>query len=283
MAIDTMALQAFIAVSETGSFTKAASRVGRTQSAISQQVSRLEDLLGKNLIVRGKHCCLTNDGEIFLSYARQIFALHCEVMDRFRKPDLEGEVRFGLPENFASLYLSTVLADFSRIHPRILLHIECDLTLNLFERFKKKEFDLVIVKMNHPEDFPNGLNVWSEPLKWVGDATLLDPLKPVPLVLAPQPCVYRSSALSALEKRSLAWRLVFTSPSHTSTCAAVRAGMGLTVMPERMVPHDLSVLESPLLPQLADTHVSILKHKADNAAVNSLESFVLRELRNSRN
>ncbi|MBN8823517.1 MULTISPECIES: LysR substrate-binding domain-containing protein [unclassified Spirosoma] len=279
MNIDTIALQCFIAVAETGSFTKAADRVGRTQSAISQQMTKLEGLLGKLLLVRGKAFTLTPEGEIFLGYARQIFALHREALDRFKEPELEGEVRFGLPENFATVYLSDVLADFSRIHPRILLKIECDLTLNLFERFKQNEFDLVLVKMNRPEDFPNGLDVWSEPLKWVGDTNLIDPGKPVPLVLAPQPCVYRASAIKSLEQSSRAWRLVFSSPSYAGAVAAVRAGMGVSVMPQTMIPADLQAIDATLLPKLADTHVSLIKHMANNAAINTLEEFVLRRLK----
>ena len=279
MSMDTITLQCFIAVSETGSFTKAAERVGRTQSAISQQMTKLENLLGKPLLTRGKTFALTPEGDIFLGYARQIFALHREAMDRFKEPELEGEVRFGLPENFASVYLSEVLADFSRIHPRILLNIECDLTLNLFDRFKKKEFDLVLVKMNRPEDFPNGLDVWSEPLKWVGDASLIDPQKPVPLVLSPQPCVYRASAIKTLEEAGRAWRLVFSSPSYAGAVAAVKAGMGITVMPHTMIPNELEAVDTSLLPKLADTHVSLLKHRADNAAINTLEGFVLRRLK----
>lgn len=279
MSIDTVTLQCFIAVAETGSFTKAAERVGRTQSAISQQMTKLENLLGKPLLIRGKTFALTPEGDIFLGYARQIFALHREAMDRFKEPELEGEVRFGLPENFASVYLSEVLADFSRIHPRILLNIECDLTLNLFDRFKKKEFDLVLVKMNRPEDFPNGLDVWSEPLKWVGDASLVDTKKPVPLVLSPQPCVYRASAIKTLEDAGRSWRLVFSSPSYAGTVAAVKAGMGITVIPHTMIPNDLQAVDVSLLPKLADTHVSLLKHRADNAAINTLEGFVLRKLK----
>lgn len=279
MNIDSITLQCFIAIAETGSFTKAADRVGRTQSAISQQMAKLENILGKQLLVRGKEFSLTPEGDIFLSYARQIFALHREAIDRFKEPELEGEVRFGLPENFASVYLSDVLADFSRIHPRILLNIECDLTLNLFERFKKKKFDLVLVKMNRPEDFPNGVDVWSEPLKWVGDFSLIDTKKPVPLVLAPTPCVYRASAIKALEKAGCAWRLVFSSPSYAGTVAAVRAGMGITVMPHTMIPHGMQAIDAALLPKLSDTHVSLLKHRADNAAINTLEGFVLRKLR----
>ncbi|TYZ11950.1 LysR family transcriptional regulator [Hymenobacter lutimineralis] len=279
MNIDTIALQCFIAVAETGSFTKAAERVGRTQSAISQQMSKLESLLGKLLLVRGKAFTLTPEGEIFLGYARRIFALHREALDRFKEPELEGEVRFGLPENFASVYLAEILADFSRIHPRILLNIECDLTLNLFDRFKKNEFDLVLVKMNRPEDLPNGLDVWSEPLKWVGDQSLIDPAKPVPLILAPQPCVYRASAVRSLEQASRSWRLVFSSPSYAGAVAAVRAGMGISVMPQTMIPDDLQAVDAAVLPKLADTHTSLIKHVANNAAVNTLEEFVLRRLK----
>lgn len=280
MNIDTIALQCFIAVAETGSFTKAAERVYRTQSAISQQMNKLEKLLGgKPLLVRSKAKIfnLTPEGEIFLRYARQIFALHREVIDRLKQPELEGEVRFGLPEDFASVYLPEVLTDFSRIHPRILLNIQCDLTLNLLNRFKKKEFDLVLIKMNRPEDFPNGLDVWSEPLKWVGDSTLIDAKKPVPLVLSPQPCVYRASAIKALEQAGRSWRLVFSSPSFAGAVAAVKAGMGITVMPHTMLPHELHTVDASLLPKLDDTHVSLLKHQANDVVINMLEKFVLQK------
>lgn len=279
MNIDTITLQCFIAVAETGSFTRGAERVGRTQSAISQQILKLEQMLDKLLVIRGKVLTLTPDGDIFLGYARQIFALHREVLDRFKEPELEGEISFGLPENFASKYLYEVLADFSRIHPRILLNIECDLTLNLFEKFKNKSFDIVLVKMNRPEDFPNGVDVWSESLKWVGDVNLLSPNKPIPLVLSPQPCVYRRAAIDVLDRIGRSWRLVFSSTSYTSTVAAVKAGMGITVMPSTMIPDELTELETKYLPNLPDTHVSLLKQKADNSIINTLEGFILKKLR----
>ena len=279
MSIDTFLLQCFIAVAETGSFTKAADRVRRTQSAISQQIAKLEKLLEKPLIIRGKTLTLTPQGEIFLGYARKILTLHCEAIDRFKEPELEGTLRFGLPEDFASIFLSDVLANFTRIHPRILLNIECDLTLNLFDRFKNQEFDLVLVKMNRPEDFPNGLDVWSEPLKWVGDPALVEANKPVPLVLAPYPCVYRASAIKALEDAGRSWRLIFTSPSYAGSVAAVKAGMGITIMPHMMIPDDLQAVDTSLLPKLSDTHVSILKYRADQPAINTLEEFVIRKLR----
>jgi len=279
MSLDSITLQCFIAVAETGSFTRAAERVARTQSAVSQQIARLEQLLGKPLLLRGKALALTAEGEIFLGYARRIFALQHEAMDRFKEPELEGEVRFGLPEDFASVFLSDVLADFARMHPRILLNVECDLTLNLLERFRAQKFDLVLVKMSRPEDLPNGLDVWSEPLEWVGDESLVDAARPVPLVLSPQPCVYRAGALDALDAAGRSWRLAFSSPSYAGTIAAVKAGMGLTVLPRNMIPPGCPSAAGKGLPVLTDTHVSLLKHSARNPAVDSLEQFVLQKLR----
>jgi len=279
MTIDTIALQVFLAVAESGSFTKAADRVGRTQSAVSQQVSKLEDILGKKLFIRGKNFSLTPDGEIFLGYARKIFALHREALDRFKEPELSGEVRFGLPEDFASVFLSDVLFNFSKLHPRITLNIECDLTLNLMERFKNKEFDLVLVKMTRPEDFPNGLDVWSEDLEWVNNGQEIDFKLPIPLVLSPLPCVYRARAINALEKSGKKWRLVFSSPSYAGTVAAVQAGIGMTVLPRNMIPTQLQAIENKKLPNLKNIHVSLLKNTSNNSVINSFEDFVIKKLK----
>lgn len=279
MNIDTVTVHCFLAVAETGSFTRAGKRVGRTQSAVSQQIAKLEGLLGKKLVERGRVLSLTASGETFLTYARQIYALHREALDRFREPELEGEVRFGLPEDFASVFLSDVLADFAHIHPRILLNIECDLTLNLYNRFRQKEFDLVLVKMNRPEDFPYGIDVWSETLEWVGDPSLIDRSKPIPLVLAPQPCVYRARAVKALDTLGRKWRLVLSSPSYAGTIAAVKANMGITVLPRAMIPLGLEVIRKQLLPDLSDVHVSLLKRKLHDPVTNSLEDFVLKKLK----
>ncbi len=279
MAFDTLTLRCFIEVADSGSFTRAGERVGRSQSAVSQQIAKLEDLLRKRLIARGKIVALTADGHVFLAYARRIHDLQCEALDRFREPDLEGEVRFGLPEDFASVYLSGVLAEFSRLHPRILLSIECDLTINLFNRFREGGFDLVLVKMNRPEDFPNGVDVLDEPLAWVGDAALAAGDAPIPLVLAPRPCVYRAAALRVLEAAGVGWRHALVSPSFAGTTAAVRAGLGLTVLPRPMIPEDLMAVPTALLPSPGDIHVSMLKHAAGSGAIDSLEEFVLRRLR----
>jgi DNA-binding transcriptional LysR family regulator len=274
MNIDIITLKSFVAIASSHSFTKAANKMCRTQSAISQQISKLEHLLGKKLLQRDKEILLTLDGEIFLEYAKKILKLHEEMLGKFNQKELEGEVRFGLPEDFATLFLADVLSDFTLIHPRIMLHIECDLTLNLMERFKKKEFDLVLVKMCKPQDFPNGQDVLSEKLEWVGNIELNSKFKDsetLPLVLSPHPCVYRTRAINALEKKGIKWQLVFSSPSYNSTIAAVKAGLGISILPRIMVPKDLKIIHNNHLPKLEDTHISLLKHTQDNPSINSFE------------
>lgn len=282
MSFDALTLECFIAVAETGSFTRAANKVARTQSAVSQQITKLEGIIGKPLFTRTRHLALTSEGEILLTYAKKIVQLNRDAMDKFKHPELQGEVRFGLPEDFASVFLSDILTEFASLHSRILLNVECDLTLNLFARFKKKEFDLVLVKMNRPEDFPNGMDVYSEVLEWVGSKNLsgLNEEQPIPLVLSPQPCVYRARAIHSLDKLNRKWRIVFSSHSYAGTVAAVKAGMGITVLPRNMVPDDLQVIRTNKnLPNLEDTHISLLKHHSNNLAVNSFENFVIERLK----
>lgn len=282
MSLDTVTLQCFLAVADTGSFTKAADRVGRTQSAVSQQIAKLEKLTGKCLFHRGKELSITTDGEIFLGYAKQIYLLHRESLDRFKKPELQGEIRFGLPEDFATVILSDVLVDFSRLHPRILLNVECDLTINVLEGFKAGKFDLILIKSAPPKTFIEQTTLWTEPVKWIGKPELLPELNHnmvVPLVLSPSPCVYRESAIQALEKAGIKWRLAYTSLSYAGKMAAVKAGLGITIIQETMIPDYLKKLENKILPPLADIPIALLKKQNCNTAIESLEYFLLKKLR----
>lgn len=278
MSLDTVTLQCFLAVAETQSFTKAASRVGRTQSAISQQIAKLENLVEKQLITRGRELCLTPDGELFLGYAKRIYELHRESLDRFKMPELQGELRFGLPEDFASMMLSDILVEFSRLHPRVMLNVECDLTLNLINRFRQGEFDLILIKTNENHTLAEGINVQNEPVEWVGKKELLPQLNEktvIPLILSPTPCVYRGNVLESLNKHHLKWRLAFSSPSYAGKMAAVRAGLGITAIQRSMIPNYLDRLDDSFLPSLKDIHVSLLKKDSLNKAIDSLEFFIM--------
>ncbi len=282
MSLDTVTLQCFLAVAETQSFTKAASRVGRTQSAISQQIAKLENLIEKQLVTRGRTLSLTPDGEVFLGYAKRIYELHRESLDRFKSPELKGEVRFGLPEDFASMMLSDILVEFSRLHPRVMLNVECDLTLNLIERFHQEEFDLILIKTNDKNQISEGVNVWNEPVEWVGKKELLPPFNDksiIPLVLSPSPCVYRVNVIESLNQRNLKWRLALSSQSYAGKMAAVRAGLGITAIQRSMIPNDLDRLDDYFLPSLQDIHVSLIKKEGTSKTIDSLEFFIMDKLK----
>lgn len=280
--MDIFSLECFIAVSECNNFSKAALKVNRTQSAVTQQIAGLEKKLGISLFHREKKISLTKEGEILLPYALRIYGLYREILDRFKHPELDGEVRIGVPEDFATLFLADVLVDFSRIHPRVFLNVECDLTLNLLSRFKNGTLDLTVLKMSSPEEFPQGVEIWKEPLSWVGKQgafQLIQKNKPLPLVLSPEPCIYRSKAIAALESANIRWRIVYTSPSYAGIVAAVKANMGITAFPITMIPTHLEAVTESFLPPLPEIHVSLLKKtNKTTPAIETLTQFLLKKL-----
>ncbi len=259
--LDPDLLAAFRAVVETGNFTRAAERLRRNQSTLSMQIKRLETAVGDRLLERGAGTAfrLTARGEIVFTYARRLLALQEEAFAALRDGDLQGTVRLGTPEDFATAHLPQVLADFARSHPQVALEITCDLTLNLLDRLGRGEFDLALIK-REPAGDAGGVPVWREPLVWVtGDVDLPRRAGPLPLALSPHPCVYRRRALAALGESGRAWRLAYTCESLAGTLAAVRAGLGITVLPRDMVPRGLIHLDSASdLPRLAETEIALI-------------------------
>jgi DNA-binding transcriptional LysR family regulator len=141
-------LRVFVAVVDNGGFTRAAERVGRTQSTISLAIKRLEEGLGNRLFDRqpGRPLALTAVGETLLTYARPLLKLADEARLRLLEPETGGTVRLGTPEDFATTHLPDVLARFARAHPRVSLEVNCDFTLNLLDGFSKGQYDLVLLK-----------------------------------------------------------------------------------------------------------------------------------------
>lgn len=276
-------LKCFIAVAEEASFTKAANKVNITQSALSQQISRLEKNLKVQLLDRNKNNSLTDAGENLLRYAKQIVALEQEALDYFLEPELEGEFSFGLPEDFATLYLQDILSNFTFNHPRISVNVECDLTLNLLASFKKNKFDLVLVKLDDLNDFPNGVEIWSEKLVWVAAKSFQRKEGALPLVLSPKPCVYRARALKALNAHNIKSKIVYSSPSYIGSTAAVKAGLGITVLPKNMIPNGLELCNLSELPKLEDTHIALLMKQTKSKVIKSFADYVLAKLHNNVN
>lgn len=276
--IDTLLLKSFIAIAETGSFSKAADTIGRTQSAVSLQIKKLEEGLKCALFDRSnRQVALTEQGEIFLGYARRIVELQWEAYSRLNEPEVKGEISLGTPEDFATHYLPEILANFTKHHPLVQLHVRCDLTLNLMSGFRKGQYDMILVKRD-PERVKGGTKVWREPLIWAA-ADHYQIKLPIPLVLSPQPCIYRARALAALDRSRKAWNITYTSPSLAGTIAAVKAGLGITVLPKDMVPQGLSAVRGSVkLPHLADSEIALMKKERLSQAGKVLAEHIVSSL-----
>lgn len=278
--LDLELLKTFVTVAETGSLTRAGERLLISQPTVSLQLKRLEEGLGRRLMERSaKGVSLTGDGEILLSYARRILGLAEEALARIIEPTVAGLVRLGTPEDFATTHLSGVLARFAQSHRNVALEVTTDLTLNLIERFKNGEFDLVLIKREvmGPAD---GVRVWREPLVWAGmrpDHFALP--EALPLVVSPHPCVYRKRATVALDRAGKPWRVAYTSTSLAGAQAAVRAGLGVTVLPKDMVPQDFYIIDTAEgAPDLADTEIALLNAPQLSVPAQRLSEHIMRSL-----
>jgi DNA-binding transcriptional LysR family regulator len=279
--LDLDLLRAFAAVAEAGSFTRAGVRLGRTQSAISLQIKRLEEQVDAELFSRDpRKVALTGLGEALLAQARRILRLNDEIIGEMFEHSLEGEVRFGAPEDFATTHLPGILGDYARAYPHVSLSVTCDLTLKLMDLMAQGELDLALIK-REPVGADVGVRVWRETLVWVGAGEdVLHERAPVPLAVAPTPCVYRKRAIAALDGVGRPWRVAYTSPSLAGQHAALRAGLGVTVLPTEMTPEDLMRFGAAEgFPPLADAEIALIRAgRTLPVAAERLANFILASL-----
>ena len=278
--LDIDLLRAFVAIAETRSVSRAAERLLRNQSTVSLQLKRLETTLGKRLFARTSRAVRpTAEGEAMLEPTRRLLALNDEIVASTQAPQIEGVVRLGTPEDFATTHLPDVLASFARSHPRVTLEVTCDLTLTLAERYRAGQFDLVLLKQE-PSKRAAGVRVWREPLVWVAAHRPAEGWPEVlPLAVSPPPCVYRKRATEALRGAARRWRIAYSCAALAGTVAAVRAGLGITVLPRGMVPAGLAVFDDGReRPDLSDTEIALLSHRALSPPARRLREHIIRSL-----
>jgi DNA-binding transcriptional LysR family regulator len=278
--LDIDLLRAFATVADLGGFTRAAEALLRRQSTLSLQIKRLEEAVGRRLIERtSRRLRLTSAGESLLPKAREILELNDRLVAGLDEPVLAGRVRLGTPEDFATTHLPGVLSRFAQAYPNVELEVTCDLTLTLMGRFRKGDFDLVLVK-REPERSDRGVQVWREPLVWVSAQQFSLPGKgALPLVVSPPPCVYRKRATQSLERIRREWRAAYTCASLAGQHAAVRAGLGVTVLPKDMVPSGLRTLPRRSgLPDLHDTEIALQAARGLDPPARRLHDHIVRSL-----
>jgi DNA-binding transcriptional LysR family regulator len=237
-------LQSFVAIAEAGSFTAAAGRVHRTQSAVSMQIKRLEDLVGRALFHRdGRAVRLTADGELLLGHARRILRAHREALASFAPSELRGTIAVGTPEEYAVAFLPAILARFAETHPLVQVDVICDTSINLARRLREREIAFALVTHGYGDD--DGIVLHREPLVWAGSAAHVAHREdPVPLALFHPGCPFRGWAIAALEAAGKPYRLAYTSISLAGIEAALRAGLAVSAMPWSIVREGWRVLDA---------------------------------------
>lgn len=234
--LDPHLLQSFVAIVETGSFTRAGERMHLTQSTISQQMRRLEQQLGCPLLDRsGRQVVTTAQGETLLGLARRILGLLAQAGDRVGEASLP--LRLGVPEDFAAGAMTAVLAAFARQYPEVRLEVQSDLSHALWQAFEAGELDLALIKQGRGQGEP--IARWREPLAWVDSRDWpAGERDPVPLVVFPSEGLYRRQITDALDARGIPWRIAYVSASLASLQGAVSAGIGVSLLPTRLLQPD---------------------------------------------
>jgi len=278
--LDMDVLRTLAVAMDLGGFSKAAERLGRSQSAVSLQMRRLEERVGRPLFRReGRGLALTDAGDVVLSYARQILELNDQAVAAARGIAIGGSVRFGVPQDFGDSWLPGVLARFSRAHPSVLIEVRVDRANKLVERIAESGLDLALMWGNPP--VANTVAVQRLPMVWIGLKGYTVPRgDTVPLALFESPCVFRQPGVEALERTHRPWRLAFTSPSLSGLWAAAAAGLGVTVRTPLGLPSPLAVLGKPSgLPKLPQIALSLYTAQPEPPqAVARLREILIEEL-----
>ncbi|WP_373824606.1 LysR substrate-binding domain-containing protein, partial [Achromobacter insuavis] len=261
---DLDVLRSFVAGVELGSFGRAADRLGRSTSAVSAQLKKLEEQAGVPLLRKaGRGLTLTDAGETMLAYARRLLELNDQASVAVRGTRLQGRVRLGLQEDFGEILLPHVLGQFARAHPQVRIEARVARNAELLERVAAGELDLALA-WDHDAARPHGVRLAELPLCWIGPA-VTDPARAapardadgaLPLVAFEAPCLFRSRATDALDRAGIAWTAAFISPSLAGLWAAASAGLGLMVRTPLGLPAGLRVLATgeqglPPLPPLS--------------------------------
>ncbi|MCK0207110.1 LysR substrate-binding domain-containing protein [Starkeya koreensis] len=272
-------LRAFVAVAEAGGFTAAADVVGRSQSAVSQKILRLEDLLGCRVFERtSRSLTLTAEGEKLLVSARRMLELNDVAVRALLEPRV-GSLRLGVSEDFVPGLLPGMLARFQRLYPGLHLELRTGLSCDLLAAFEAGQLDAVIAKKDGTAQ--RGRVIWREQLVWMAAQDYRpDFARPAPLVLLPPPCTYRDVMIRALDSVRRDWFAACTASSLAGIRAAVAGGLGVTVLGRSFIGPEMTELRAPEhWPALPMTEIVLLgEERAEAEFVRPLVAFLTESL-----
>ncbi len=269
--LDLDLLKTLVAIHETGNFSAAAATVFRTPSAISMQVKKLEEILGRPVFKRDSRSVeLTQDGIILLAHARRVLALNQQIVARFIEPDVSGTVRMGSLDTAVEQFVPRVLKRFSETHPHVSVDVYVDNTRQLVDMVRKGELDMAIIST--PADGPNypgAEEIFTEPLVWAGlKGGIAAEQDPVPVSVWEEGCVWRKAGLEALESAGLNYRVNFMSAHVSGQKAGILADMVIAPLPVSCLDHQIVAIDG--LPPMQNYGLSMLLRDNANAPIKAV-------------
>ena len=282
--LDLDQLQSFCVIADCGSFTEAARRVHKTQSAVSMQIKRLEERLGKSLLSRdGRSVSLTAEGEAVYARARRMLRLNAEIIDTFSNEDLAGNIRFGVPDDYAVKLLPIILSSFKKTHPRITVDVRCLASEDLLDGMSSGRFDLIVFTQGTSHEF--GELFRTERMFWItspeGTALHQDPL---PLACGTKRCFWRAGATEALSRGGIDYRVAYTSSNATAIIGAVMSDLAVGYLPESALQPGMKVItqaDKYPLPHLNDAQIALMRGShAYGGIYDALANHIISEMGN---
>ena len=258
--LDLDQLQSFCAIADCGSFTEAARRVNKTQSAVSMQIKRLEERLGQTLLMRdGRGVTLTLHGNAVYERARKMLRTNAEILDHFSEGDLAGSIRFGVPDDYAVRLLPVILSSFQRTHPKIAVDVSCMASEHLLEGMRAGRYDLIVFTQGTEQNY--GELFRTEKMFWVashGGRALAS--EPIAIACGPQYCIWRKDAMDALDRSGKEYRVAYTSSNATAISSAVLSDLAVGFLPESAMQPGMRVVNDEFgLPRLADAQIALMR------------------------
>ena len=263
--LPTNMLRSFVSIVDTGSMLNASEQVFVTQSALSPQIKRPEELIQQPLFIRdGRRLSLTPVGELMLGYARRVLSVHDEALAAIHAGRFSGPVRIGMVQDFADMLLTGLLARFAELHPDAQIFARVAGTAELEDMLERSQLDVVIgyAAPGHAHAIRTATT------HWLGEESLLEK-DVLPLAVLEKPCRFREAAIAALDAQRRPWRIAVETPNLTTLRAAVAAGLGVTCRTDIFM-RDLPALNAGALPHLPDVSCILLSREAGGETIEHL-------------
>lgn len=268
-------LRTFVTVVDLAGFANAGEKLGLSQPAVSLQIKRLEQQLSKRLFSKqGQRQVVNQDGLNLYQTAQTMLDLNDSIFRQFQPTSLKGRIRLGIPSEFATTLLPSIIGEFSKLYPDVSLEVTSALSKTLLGEDNSQAFDLVMALVS-PETDVDGQVLLIDKLVWVGDRNLANSPTNLSLVLAPDGCVYRSRVISKLKQQTLQWRISYTNADLSGITAAIKQGLGISALANSSVPAQLDIIRHKHLPELGSIKICLFTGKSQYPqATSKLAEFI---------